>query len=935
MTAGMGGGGSVTVAGSGSFRMNGAPGYSGSTIVSNGTLIVNGSKSGGAGLSVQPGGTLAGHGSIGEAVTVTNGTLSAGESFPSEQTTLTLGANLTISNATSVFELVDDPAGANDLIAVSGNLVVAGTNVLQIVPVRPLGVKSNYTLFTYTGPTLPSSATNQFTIAVALPGHFLTMLDPQTTPGKVVVTVVAAPSLDLWLGNLSAAWDTTTINWLQQPTGNAIAFKNGDYATFGDTTTARTNISLSTTLYPFDVGFTNSIKPYFLVGPGKLSGSNGFHVENIDNVYIQNAGSNDFTGPISINQEIGLSPGTVVVGDGGVNGNLPATNTVTTYGHLAFNHSDDIIVSNTFVGGLPSTPFVNSEFGAISNIGTGTLTLAGNSPNFTGWVAAVKGTVRVANNNALGVATNGTIVFPGATLDVGNPFAAGNTVNLSTEPILVSGWGVSSNGAIINSTTNLQINALQKVILTGDTAIGGPGVYAPNANDADKFGRWDIRGSPANCYLSNFQGAPFNLFKIGSNQVSLVGCVVDPNLQNIYIQNGCLGFETTTTTMGDPNALCVVSNTATLDFFSSTNLMNKHFVFYGNGVSTNLFSASGSSTMVGPVSLNGDVVWTIIGTSFTNMGSISGPGGLTKAGSGADLILMGTNAALGGLSSVTYAGFTKVTSGSLILLGDVGISNSPVINLVSNGAIIDVLSRTNSAGNPDPTLTLLSFSPTNQTLIGIGTVLGSLYEDALANIAPAGTNATGTLTVSSNLTLVGNTFMELDKLANTNFVLSALGNDQLRATNIAYGGSLFVSFVNSQITNHLANGDVFQLFSTTNPITGSFGSITYSPVIPSPGFAWDSSKLSVDGTIRVVSTNATTPHPGISSGVALGNNITFSGTNGIVNGQYYLLASTNVIAGLTNWSRIGTNYFDATGKFSFTVTVNPSQPQRFFTVQVP
>ena len=48
----------------------------------------------------------------------------------------------------------------------------------------------------------------------------------------------------------------------------------------------------------------------------------------------------------------------------------------------------------------------------------------------------------------------------------------------------------------------------------------------------------------------------------------------------------------------------------------------------------------------------------------------------------------------------------------------------------------------------------------------------------------------------------------------------------------------------------------------------------------------------------------------------------------------YLLTSTNVAAGLSGWSRLGTNYFDVTGATTFTNAIAPGEPGRFYLLQV-
>src|SRR5262249_24844134 len=121
------------------------------------------------------------------------------------------------------------------------------------------------------------------------------------------------------------------------------------------------------------------------------------------------------------------------------------------------------------------------------------------------------------------------------------------------EPIFVSGSGPDGTGAIINSSTNSQQNALRVVTLTADATFGGPGNYLAGGNP----GRWDIRGAGA---ALSTGGQPYNLTKKGTNQVTLVDTAVDTNLANIAVVSGSFGLQGATTLGNPTNTLTVSSN---------------------------------------------------------------------------------------------------------------------------------------------------------------------------------------------------------------------------------------------------------------------------------------------------------------------------------------------------------------------------------------
>jgi hypothetical protein len=73
--------------------------------------------------------------------------------------------------------------------------------------------------------------------------------------------------------------------------------------------------------------------------------------------------------------------------------------------------------------------------------------------------------------------------------------------------------------------------------------------------------------------------------------------------------------------------------------------------------------------------------------------------------------------------------------------------------------------------------------------------------------------------------------------------------------------------------------------------------------------------------------------PSIASAKVSGSAVVLRGAGGIPNGTYYVLSSTNVAVGLSNWMRLGTNTFDNVGNFSFTNTILSGRPVEFYLLQ--
>ena len=515
---------------------------------------------------------------------------------------------------------------------------------------------------------------------------------------------------------------------------------------------------------------------------------------------------------------------------------------------------------------------------SIVKYGVSTLIIS-TANSFSGPVDVQAGTLVTGNGSALGSTTSGTTVESGATLDISGQ-------NLGGEAITISGSGSAGQGALINSGGG-QAQALRQLILAGDATIGGSGLLGMNNS-----------GGGASLSTS---AQPFNLTKVGPNQFTLQNFAsVDAALGNIDIQQGIIEFSGLTPGMGDPTFTNTVEAGAELSFSQSTVAWNKQFVFNGDGTATTVnVGTSASPELDGPVTLHGGCVFNVGGISLTITNTISGDGGVIK-NAGAPMILTGPT---------LYTGDTTVSSGELRLIGTANLSGSTNI-IINAGASLSV------TGTVSSTLTLAN----GHTLSGHGVLNGSLIANAGSTVAPAvtpGISPTGILTVSNTIALSGTNIMQLDPANGTNDVLKS-------GSSIAYGGILSLT----NLSNPLVNGSSFKLFSAPS-YSGSFSGII--PASPGAGQAWDTSALRTTGTIKVV---GTTP-PTIGSIAVVGTSVVFTGSNGGASNTYYVLASTNVSAPLTNWSRIATNTFDGTGHFAFTNTLNPSMPQRFFRLQLP
>jgi hypothetical protein len=92
------------------------------------------------------------------------------------------------------------------------------------------------------------------------------------------------------------------------------------------------------------------------------------------------------------------------------------------------------------------------------------------------------------------------------------------------------------------------------------------------------------------------------------------------------------------------------------------------------------------------------------------------------------------------------------------------------------------------------------------------------------------------------------------------------------------------------------------------------------------------------GTFRASSRQVElgTARPNLASASRVdGTNLVIAGINGSPSNTFYILASTDLSAPLSNWLPVVTNVFDNTGSFTITNAIDPAVPQNFFILSAP
>ncbi|HEX7260242.1 MAG TPA: chitobiase/beta-hexosaminidase C-terminal domain-containing protein, partial [Luteolibacter sp.] len=193
----------------------------------------------------------------------------------------------------------------------------------------------------------------------------------------------------------------------------------------------------------------------------------------------------------------------------------------------------------------------------------------------------------------------------------------------------------------------------------------------------------------------------------------------------------------------------------------------------------------------------------------------SGPGNVKIASSGA-VTLSGAN---------TFTGTTIIDSGILTVTGS--IAASPLIDLLYNGTLSD------------------STVTSGQTLRGNG-ILNNVTFSNGSTLTPGAAGSIDTIDCTGfvNMQAGSTCVMQVNRT-----VGGSITSDKLSAANdLTYGGTLTVTATGSSFTA----GNIVSLFPSADIYRGSFTALNL-PTLTS-GLSWDLSGLTVNGSIKVVST---------------------------------------------------------------------------------
>jgi autotransporter-associated beta strand protein len=625
-----------------------------------------------------------------------------------------------------------------------------------------------------------------------------------------------------------------------------------------------------------------------------------------------NGGSGSHSGALNLNgftlTKLGASTNSVVdcatVGDGSIEvlgGTLSLTRTeVDAPGHI--NVSSNLLVFENFSTGDPVTKGIVISGGTIRLTGN-TFTLGSpitnNLPGMTfdvasGLTLTAQGTI--VGGGSLSKITAGTLILtaPDSTWGVSTSIGAGTLqIGSGAADGSLRDLPTANNGTLIINSLNAfvitnQITGSGAITVTaGHLTLGGSNTYS-GAVLVNSTTATDPNGAILTISNSFALGTNTGNTHIvgnttGNGRLELLGniSVADPMLIDCR-QSGTINLPAILNVSG--------SNTISGQITGST-----------GGSDMNFQSDSGKLTMSGGFNCT-----TTAGTRRLKlMGGAFGEwsGVISNSADGlVNTIVVKTNSGSWKLSAANiYSGSTIIGGGTLALGPAGSINNSTNID-VQSGAVFDVTAV--SGGY------ILRAS---QSLKGNGSVVGNVT--ANGSVTPG--ESIGTLTFSNNVVLAGTTTMEIDRDATPNA-------DLIVANSLTYGGALTV--VNNGAA--LQAGDTFNLFDWTTR-SGSFSS-TNLPALD-PGLSWDTSNLSVDGTIRVST----------GSSVNIGRtNLTFFVSGNSLDISWPADHTGWRLQSQTNPISVGlrSNWFDVPGSTTtnhFVMPINPANGSVFYRMVYP
>ncbi len=758
---------SLVKEGTGTLTLTAANTYTGTTTVSAGTLLVNGTHTDGGDYEVS-GGVLGGTGSTASAVEISGGVLDSGN--PGAVESLATGA-VTFTGGEFQAQIgagTGTTAGtSNDVINVTGTVALgAGVSTLDLT-------------------TLGTAATGQ----------------------NYVYTLIANDGTDLTTGTFSGIADGAAVTvggvnyrlFYNGGTGNDVVLVENSQPTVVFVDDSWAAFTGGTVISDADLGTTGSETAVFGVNAFSSITAALAAVANTTGIVIINAGTYAETVSLADGKTLEITgpntPGTVNINAlttaVGTNVIIEGTSTLT------IGDANSQTIAGTISGS-----------GSLTKTGAGTVTLS-NANTYSGATLVNQGVLSISNSTALGTTGAGTTVNQAndARLDlsggitVAEPLTfSGVSAGLVTTLRNVSGTNTLTGLATVPATIRIQSNGGSLTFAGGVSGTNTFFVLNPNSGSIAFTTNPVNLGSGGNFYADSggltVLGVAGNTFGIttftgGTLRMDVANALPANTILRAggisYNPNGTLNLNGFSQTVGaldragtTATTMQITSATAATLTVNQTTTTN-----YTGGITgavSLVKSASGTLTLSGPNTYTG--LTTISGGRVT-AGSTSSlsPNSAFTVASGAFLELDGFSNSIGSLAGAGTVENANVTAATLTAGGDntsttfSGViqngTGGGILSLTKTGTGTQTLSGTNTytgatavsvgtllvnGNNSAATGTVTVSSGAN--LGGTGTVGGIVTALAGSNVQP-GVSGVGTLTVNANVNLQGDVDIDI------------------------------------------------------------------------------------------------------------------------------------------------------------------------------